>query len=68
MKGKDRIYWEGVAKAKSELPPRTKSLEKVFQWLDSAVAFTKAVKGKVEHEEPTEIELYKRWVALKRSP
>jgi len=67
MNEKDRLYWEGVAKAKSELPPKTKSLEKVLQWQDAALEFVKKTKGKIEHEEPTEIELYKRWVALKRN-
>lgn len=67
MNAKDKLYWEGVAKAKRELPPRTKSLEKVLEWQDAALEFVKNLKGKIEHEEPTEIEFYKKWMSLKRN-
>jgi len=66
MSEKERSYWEGIAKAKSEPLPRPKTLERCLRFLDDALQFVKRVKGKIEHKEPSEIELYRRWVSLKR--
>jgi hypothetical protein len=66
MTEREKRYWEGIAKAKNELRPRPKTLERCLKFLDDALQFVKMAKGKVEHKEPTEMEFYKRWVSLQK--
>ena len=67
MNDKDRRYWEGIAKANTEEKHQpAKSMSDVLHFLDDAYRFIKDAKGEVALSEPTEIEFYKKWVALSK--
>ena len=63
MKKKERLYWEGIARAneKEKAESRTISIDGALRFLDDAYNFVRTIKGEVSLSEPTEVELYKKW-------
>ena len=62
MTEKEKIYWQGIAKVHKELPTKKPDIDDAMQFLDDAYLFVKSIKGQVPLPEPTEPELYKKWI------
>lgn len=66
MNEKDRNYWKGLAPILNEPRDPPKSPKQGLAFVDDAYDFVKALKGEVQPGEPTEIELFKRWLAVRK--
>ncbi len=68
MTPKDRIYWEGIVKANQQTqdPEPPSSLEETMQFLNSAYRVMKELNPDALKQEPTEIELYKKWMTIQK--